>query len=136
MESYERRRLTDHWIASAGRGRVRVALYALLIVTAVAATALADEPVSAVASNQGAMRAYIDPETGTLTAPQRGEVVSLPPQVGRRVSAPAVVPGASAAGGVKMQVGDRLLTSMIGQVRPDGDLTVECLPNRPQLDER
>ena len=97
-------------------------------VGAIALSALTWAPQAALCQTQeSGLRAYVDPQTGRLSAPPPGSFTSE----GSAAAAPeepfVVEPGRTEAGGVMVDLGNRLTYTLQATLGPDGKVTTECI---------
>ncbi|MDL1948881.1 hypothetical protein FBQ97_03595 [Acidobacteria bacterium ACD] len=97
-------------------------MFRLLVPSAVLAAALAGGGLA----SEPAQRAWVDPVTGELRAPVRGEEAALAPGRGDGHDGLVEVPGTSPAGGFAIHLGGRFQAALVAQVGPRGDVTTRC----------
>ena len=83
---------------------------------------------AAVASGSAGVRAFIDPQTGTLTnAPSSGRRVTGRRPLGQNRNARGLVQHRLSNGAVAVDLQGRFHTSLVATVNADGSVTTRCL---------
>lgn len=94
----------------------------LLVSSVVLAIALGGDGLA----SDPAQRAFVDPVTGELRAPVRGEEALLAPALGDGHEGLVEVPGNSPSGGFAIDLRGRFQAAVVADVDPDGGLTARC----------
>jgi hypothetical protein len=117
-----------HAVILAGVGLLAAALLAVAAGTA----APARDASTVGASGTTALRVYLDPATGAFVPPPAGTTLPAPARA-LGAAAPALVetPGASAAGGVTIDLRGSFQSALTATVDVDGAVRTSCAPAPP-----